>query len=130
MSNRYLLSTIYSVAESVIEEKKKGSKQRRRLRCLVYAFKQPFSVFKQHFTYFNTLFYPRVFPQMFLNNNFQFLNTHTKRVLIFESLFVCLFCFLFFLFLFFFYIYWKLEVVLRIFYLQGSLCFFASNLLV
>ena len=37
-----------------------------------------FSVFKQHFTHFNALFYPHVFPQMFLNNNFQFLNTHTK----------------------------------------------------
>ena len=49
--------------------------------CLVYVFKQPFSVFKQHFMYFNTLFYPHVFPQIFLNNNFQFLNTHTKRAL-------------------------------------------------
>ena len=49
--------------------------------CLVYIFKQQFSVFKQHFTHFNTLFHPHVFPQMFLNNNFQFLNTHTKRAL-------------------------------------------------
>ena len=47
--------------------------------CLVYVFKQQFSVFKQHFTYFNALFHPHVFPQIFLNNNFQFLNTHTKR---------------------------------------------------
>ena len=47
--------------------------------CLVYVFKQQFSVFKQHFTHFNALFHPHVFPQMFLNNNFQFLNTHTKR---------------------------------------------------
>ena len=48
---------------------------------MVYNFKQQFSVFKQHFTYFNALFHPHVFPQMFLNNNFQFLNTHTKRAL-------------------------------------------------
>ena len=46
--------------------------------CLVYIFKQQFSVFKQHFTHFNTLFHPHVFSQMFLNNNFQFLNTHTR----------------------------------------------------
>ena len=26
--------------------------------------------------YFNTLFYPHVFLQIFLTNNFQFLNTH------------------------------------------------------
>ena len=44
-------------------------------------FEQPFLVFKQHFTYFNALFYPHVFSQMFSNNNFQFLNTRTKRVL-------------------------------------------------
>ena len=47
--------------------------------CLVSIFKQQFSVFKQHFTYFNTLFHPHVFSQKFLNNNFQFLNTCTKR---------------------------------------------------
>ena len=49
--------------------------------CLVCDFKQLFSIFKQHFTHFNTLFHPHVFPQMFLNNNFQFLNTQTKRAL-------------------------------------------------
>ena len=49
--------------------------------CLVCSFKQPFSVFKQHFTHFNALFHPHVFPQIFSNNNFQFLNTYTKRVL-------------------------------------------------
>ena len=49
--------------------------------CLVYDFKQPFLVFKQHFTHFNTLFHPHVFPQIFSNNNFQFLNTCTKRTL-------------------------------------------------
>ena len=49
--------------------------------CLVCDFKQPFSVFKQHFTHFNTLFHPHVFPQIFLNNNFKFLNTQTKRAL-------------------------------------------------
>ena len=47
--------------------------------CLVYIFKQQFSVFKQYFTYFKALFHPHVFSQIFLNNNFQFLNTHTKR---------------------------------------------------
>ena len=44
--------------------------------CLVCVFKQSFSVFKQHFTYFNTLFHPHVFLQIFLNNNFHFLNTY------------------------------------------------------
>ena len=50
--------------------------------CLVCVFKQLFSVFKQYFTYFHTLFHPHVFSQMFSNNNFQFLNTYTKRVFI------------------------------------------------
>ena len=49
--------------------------------CLVCDFKQQFSVFKQHFTYFNALFHPHVFSQIFSNNNFQFLNTYTKRAL-------------------------------------------------
>ena len=49
--------------------------------CLVCVFKQLFSVFKQHFTHFNVLFHPHVFSQMFSNNNFQFLNTYTKRAL-------------------------------------------------
>ena len=31
--------------------------------------------------HFNALFHPHVFSKIFLNNNFQFLNTHTKRVL-------------------------------------------------
>ena len=44
-------------------------------------FKQLFLVFKQHFTYFNALFHPHVFSQMFSNNNFQFLNTCIKRTL-------------------------------------------------
>ena len=48
--------------------------------CLVCVFKQLFSVFKQHFTHFNSLFHSHVFSQMFSNNNFQFLNTYTKRV--------------------------------------------------
>ena len=47
--------------------------------CLVSVFKQQFLVFKQHFTYFHTFFQPHVFLQKFLNNNFQFLNTYTKR---------------------------------------------------
>ena len=50
-------------------------------RCLVSVSKQQFSVFKQHFTYFDILFHPHVFPQKFLNDNFQFLNTCTKRAL-------------------------------------------------
>ena len=29
--------------------------------CLVVNFKEQFSVFKQHYTYFHTLFYPHVF---------------------------------------------------------------------
>ena len=41
--------------------------------------KQQFLVFKQHFMYFHILFYSHVFLQKFLNNNFQFLNTCTKR---------------------------------------------------
>ena len=49
--------------------------------CLVNDFKQSFLIFKQHFTHFNALFYPHVFSQMFLNNNFQFLNICTKRTL-------------------------------------------------
>ena len=58
--------------------------------CLVYVLKQSFSVFKQYFTYFNTFFHLHVFLQMFLNNNFQFLNTNTKQTL----MFLCLFFFL------------------------------------
>ena len=50
--------------------------------CLVCDFKQPFLVFKQHFTHFNAFFHPHVFPQIFSNNNFQFLNTYTKRPLL------------------------------------------------
>ena len=50
-------------------------------RCLVSVSKQQFSVFKQHFTYFDILFHPHVFPQKFLNDNFQFLNICTKRAL-------------------------------------------------
>ena len=48
---------------------------------LICVFKQHFSVFKQHFTYFQILFHPHIIPQMFSNNNFQFLNTYTKRAL-------------------------------------------------
>ena len=60
--------------------------------CLVCIFKQSFSVFKQHFTHFNTLFHPHVFSQIFLNNNFQFLNTHTKQALsVFEYVFLVLY---------------------------------------
>ena len=38
--------------------------------CLVCVFKQPFSIFKQHFTHFHTFFHRHVFLQIFLNNNF------------------------------------------------------------
>ena len=48
---------------------------------LVCVFKQLFSVFKQYFTYFNTFFQLYIFSQIFLNNNFQFLYTQTKRIL-------------------------------------------------
>ena len=47
--------------------------------CLVNDFKQLFSVFKQHFTHFNALFHPHIFSQVFLNNNFQFLNIYIKQ---------------------------------------------------
>ena len=47
--------------------------------CLVCVFKQQFSIFKQYFIHFYILFYPHVFSQIFSNNNFQFLNTYTKR---------------------------------------------------
>ena len=53
--------------------------------CLVCVFKQPFSIFKQHFTYYNALFHPHVFLQIFSNNNFLFLNTCTKRALTFSK---------------------------------------------
>ena len=53
--------------------------------CLVCDFKQQFLVFKQHFMHFNALFHPHVFPQIFSNNNFQFLNTRTKRALSFSN---------------------------------------------
>ena len=33
--------------------------------CLISVSKQQFSVFKQHFTYFHTLFHSHVFPQKF-----------------------------------------------------------------
>ena len=44
--------------------------------CLVCVFKQPFSVFKHHFTHFNVLFHSHIFLQIFSNNNFQFLNRY------------------------------------------------------
>ena len=52
---------------------------------------QQISVFKQYFTHFYTLFHPYVFPQIFSNNNFQCLNTYTKRPR--ASLSVCFFTF-------------------------------------
>ena len=60
---------------------------KQRLRgCLVCVFKQPFLIFKQYFMHFNTLFHSHIFLKMFLNNNFQFLNTHTKRVINFAKI--------------------------------------------
>ena len=47
--------------------------------CLVSVSKQQYLVFNQYFTYFYTFFHLHVFSQKFLNNNFQFLNTCTKR---------------------------------------------------
>ena len=47
--------------------------------------KQLFSVFKQHFMHFHIFFHPHVFLQKFSNNNFQFLNTNTKRTLVFPN---------------------------------------------
>ena len=80
--------------------------------CLVYVFKQQFLVFKQHFTHFNALFHPHVFPQIFLNNNFQFLNTHTKQALrlTLGSIWVP-FSFSFF-FLFFYALFWRVYKII------------------
>ena len=49
--------------------------------CLIYVFKQQFSVFKQHYTYLYTLFHPHVFSHIFSNNNFLFLSACTKHPL-------------------------------------------------
>ena len=69
------LSIVKEVTRDEVFKKLRG--------CLVCDFKQSFSVFKQYFTHFNTLFHPHVFLQMFLNNNFQFLNTYIKRAICF-----------------------------------------------
>ena len=45
-------------------------------------FKQQVLVFKQHYMYFHTFFYPHVFSHMFSNNNFQFLCACTKGEII------------------------------------------------
>ena len=58
---------------------KKSLKSSQLRRCLICVFKQLFSVFKKHFTYFYALFYPHIILQIFSNNNFQFLNKCTKR---------------------------------------------------
>ena len=44
---------------------------------LIHPFKHMFSVFKQYYTYFYTIFHQHVFPYMFSNNNFQFLSVCT-----------------------------------------------------
>jgi len=49
--------------------------------CLVHPLKHIFSIFKQHYTYFYTLFHPQVFPHMFSNTCYQFLSTCTKHLL-------------------------------------------------
>ena len=66
-------------------EDRKCKMHRARLVCV---FKQLFLVFKQYFMYFNVLFHLHIFPQIFLNNNFQFLNICTKRI----HSFVCKVC--------------------------------------
>ena len=77
--------------------------------CLVCNLKQPFSVFKQHFTHFNALFHPHVFPQIFLNNNFQFLNTWTKRAL--DVLLLNFFRYYFFLLLILYLLHWPVQTL-------------------
>ena len=67
-----------SVSRKLIGKKKKGWSLWWWLVCV---FEQQFSVFKQYYMYFHTLFHPHAFSQMFSNNNFQFLNTYTKRAL-------------------------------------------------
>ena len=82
--NRKLLQFIHQKKSccSLIQQKKKKKRLLQFRGCLVCDFKQqPFSIFKQHFTHFNVLFHPHVFLQIFSNNNFQFLNTYTKRAL-------------------------------------------------
>ena len=44
-----------------------------------FVFLNNYFQFKQYFMHFNVLFYPHIFSQIFSNNNFQFLNTCTKR---------------------------------------------------
>ena len=91
----------------VTKKKKRRSKERRSISwlkirgCLVCVFKQLFSVFKQHFTYFNALFHPHEFSQMFSNNNIQFLNICTKWTLTLVDTFRLVF-FFFLTFKFFF----------------------------
>ena len=75
------------LSDEWLKKKKKPNSLRG---CLVCVFKQSFLIFKQHFTHFNTLFHPHVFSQIFLNNNFQFLNTHTKRASLWFFFFSCL----------------------------------------
>ena len=61
---------IENMNNSKIKSKVNTVKERDLGGCLVYVFKQQFSVFKQHFTHFHTLFHPYVFSQIFSNNNF------------------------------------------------------------
>ena len=51
-----------NIKERIFNEVVKKKKKRMFRGCLVSDFKPLFSVFKQHFTYFNALFYPHVFP--------------------------------------------------------------------
>ena len=77
----HLYSFMLNFLQTFIENGLPGAILKKLWRCLVCVFKQQFSVFKQHFTYFNTFFHSHVFPQIFLNNNFQFLNTCIKQTL-------------------------------------------------
>ena len=48
---------------------------------LVHSLKYMFSIFKQHYIYFCTLFHSYIFSHMFSNNNFQFLSACIKYLL-------------------------------------------------
>ena len=66
----HLYSFMLNFLQTFIENGLPGAILKKLWGCLVCVFKQQFSVFKQYFMYFNTLFHSHVFPQMFLNNNF------------------------------------------------------------
>ena len=76
MSKFIFLLSFYVYPLKTWKNKNQEKRRSKKLRgCLVCIFKQPFLVFKQHFTYFYTFFHSHIFLQIFSNNNFQFLNT-------------------------------------------------------